>query len=111
MIVSKTQKCLYTGAYAIQVTLTTIPAASPSKQAQLSCEQVDGIEIDGQPSHLLFTADITDQKVNFTAIYPIFLPLLGCNHRSLNFTLKNENHKEILPKNFHLELLINDICI
>ena len=103
---SAVQSQLFKGDY--QTTLTPLP-----KNIYFYCNQVDEIsnEINGQPSKLLYTWDVSESQGDLTyspkhavnSNHLIFLLLSKtCHH--LEFALLDNQKNEIIPKSFYLQL-------
>ena len=97
-------------------TLTPTP-----KNIYFYCNQIDEIsnEINGQPSKLLYSWDVSESQGNLTyspkhavnSNHLIFLQLSKTCHR-LEFALLDNQSNEIIPKSFYLQLYNkNDECI
>ena len=111
---SEINASLFGGAY--QTTLTPTP-----KNVYFYCNQIDDIanEINGQPSKLLYSWDVSESEGNLTyspkhpvnSNHLIFLQLKKTCHR-LEFALLDNQNNEIIPKSFYLQLYNkNDECI
>ena len=111
---SEINASLFGGAY--QTTLTPTP-----KNVYFYCNQIDKIanEINGQPSKLLYSWDVSESEGNLTyspkhavnSNHLIFLQLKKTSHR-LEFALLDNQNNDITPKSFYLQLYNkNDECI
>ena len=111
---SAVKSSLFGGAYQI----TLIP---PTKNVYFYYNQIDEIanEINGQPSKLLYSWDVSESEGNLTyspkhavnSNHLIFLQLKKTCHR-LEFALLDNQNNEITPKSFYLQLYNkNDECI
>ena len=111
---SAVKSSLFGGAH--QTTLTPTP-----KNIHFYCNQIDEIanEINGQPSKLLYSWDVSESEGNLTyspkhavnSNHLIFLQLSKTCHR-LEFALLDNQNKEIIPQSFYLQLYNkNNECI
>ena len=72
----------------------------------LHCKQISKVKtkLDGQPSSLLASKHVYNNKTNFSPIHLVFLELY-IHHSHLDFKMLDENNNEVIPRTLHLQLL------
>ena len=64
-------------------------------------------ELDGQPSNLLASMQVSDYEATFSQMHLVLLELDTRWHH-LDFKILNENNNEVIPRTFYLQLLYKD---
>ena len=80
---------------------------SPLPQSlSLHCKQINKVknELDGQPSRLLASMQVSNYMTNFSPVHLVFLELDTHQHH-LDFKILDENNNEVIPRKFYLQLL------
>ena len=85
---------------------TSLDTSPPPRSLSLHCRQINKVknELDGQPSSLLASMNVSNYKATFSSIHLVFLEI--DTHRShLGFKILDENNNEVIPNTFYLQLL------
>ena len=85
---------------------TSLDTLPPAKSLALHCKQINKVknELDGQPSSLLASMQVSNYKGTFSPMHLVFLELH--THRPhLDFKILDENNNEVIPRTFYLQLL------
>ena len=86
-----------------KTSLNTSPLPKP---LLLHCKQINKVrnELDGQPSSLFASMNVSNYKATFYPIHLVFLEL-ELHQPHLDFKILDENNNEVLPRIFYLQLL------
>ena len=92
---------VFSGSYKTQ--LVTTP---PPKSLSLHCNQINKVksELDGQPSSLLTSMQVSDYGTTFSPMHLAFLELDTHRHL-LDFKMLDEENNEVILRTFYLQLL------
>ena len=88
---------------------TSLDTSPPPKSLSLHCKQINKVknELDGQPSNLLASMQVSDYEATFPQMHLVLLELDTRWHH-LDFKILNENSNEVIPRTFYLQLLYKD---
>ena len=88
---------------------TSLDTSPPPKSLSLHCKQINKVknELDGQPSNLLASMQVSDYEATFSQMHLVLLELDTRWHH-LDFKILNENNNEVIPRTFYLQLLYKD---
>ena len=81
---------------------TSLDASPPTNH----CKQINKVknELDGQPSKLLASMNVSNYKATFSPIHLVFLEL-DIYQSHLDFKILDKNNNEVIQRTFYLQLL------
>ena len=88
---------------------TSLDTSPPVKSLSLHCKQTNKVknELDGKPSGLLASMQVSNYKATFCQMHLFFLEL-DTHRNHLDFKILDENNNEVIPRTFYLQLLNKD---
>ena len=88
---------------------TSLDTSPPPKSLSLHCKQINKVKnvLDGQPSNLLASMQVSDYEATFSQMHLVLLEL-GTLWHHLDFKILNENNNEVIPRTFYLQILNKD---